>query len=107
MAAFPKGVLPTQSNQSDTDARRMGDLLDTLIALRLEMGHGANGSAASPALGPEKMREVRELLDCAVASAKEILDSIPYTLASVGWSRFPAQSESQTDSYEGIPSTPS
>jgi hypothetical protein len=92
MATFGKGVLPTPTNQRDIDARRMGDLLDTLIALRIDVGHGANGIAASPALGPEQMREVRVLLDCAIASAKEILDSIPYSLASKGRLRLPARS---------------
>jgi hypothetical protein len=106
MATFPKGILPTSSNQSDTDARRMGDLLDILIALRMEVGHSANGTAASPTLGPEQMREVRLLLDCAITSAKEILDSIPYSLASDGSPHFPAQSKSQTDTYDRVPSNP-
>jgi hypothetical protein len=106
MATFlRKDTLPTPSNQRDTDARRMGDLLDILIALRMDVGHSANGIAASPTLGPKQMREVRVLLDCAMTSAKEILDSIPYSLASVGWPRFPAQSESQIDTYDRIPST--
>jgi hypothetical protein len=47
----------------------MGELLDTLIAIRMGVGHSANGIAASPTLGPEQMREIRVLLDCAIASA--------------------------------------
>ena len=97
MATFPNSILATPSNQRDTDARRMGDLLDLLIALRMDVGHSANGIAASPSLGPEQMREVRVLLDCAILSAKEILDSIPYSLPSDGGPRSPAQSEGQTD----------
>ena len=107
MATFRKGTLPSPSNQSDTDACRMGDLLDMLIALRMDMGHSANGIAASPTLGPEQMREVRVLLDRAILSAKEILDSIPYSLASDGRPRLPTQSENQTDSYDRISSNPS
>ena len=103
MATFPKSVLSAASNQRDIDACRMGDLLDMLIALRMDVGHSANGIAASPTLGPEQMREVRVLLDCAIVSAKEILDSIPYSLASDRGARLPTQSESQTDSYDGIP----
>jgi hypothetical protein len=104
MATFlRKGILSSPSNQRDTDARRMGDLLDVLIALRIDVGHSANGLAASPTLGPQEMREVRLLLDCAIASAKEILDSIPYSLASDGSPRYSAQSESQTDTYDRIP----
>jgi hypothetical protein len=107
MATFlRKSTFPTPSNQRDTDARRMGDLLDMLIALRMDVGHSANGIAASPTLGPEQMREVRVLLDCAIASAKEILDSIPYSFVSDGWPPLPAQSESQTDTYDRIPSNP-
>jgi hypothetical protein len=85
----------------------MGELLDTLIAIRMGVGQSANGIAASPTLGPEQMREIRVLLDCAIASAKEILDSIPYSLALDAGPRFPAQSESQTDTYGRIRSNPS
>ena len=101
-AYLRKGISSTRSNQRDTDARRMGDLLDILIAIRMDVGHNANGIAASPTLGPEQMREVRGLLDCAIASAKEIFDSIPYSLASDAGPRFPAPSESQTDIYDRI-----
>jgi hypothetical protein len=77
MSALPSiGISPAPSNKWDTAAHRLGDLLDTLIALRMDVGHGANGIAASPPLGPEQMREVRVLLDCAIASTKEIFDSI-------------------------------
>ena len=80
MSALPSiGISPALSDKWDTPTRRLGDLLDTLIAIRMDVGHSANGIAASPALGPEQMREVRVLLDCAIASAKEMFDSIHHS----------------------------
>jgi hypothetical protein len=63
-------------NERDIDVRRLGDLLDTLIAIRMDVGHNADGIAAAPVLGLQQMREVRALLDHAIASAKEVFDSI-------------------------------
>jgi hypothetical protein len=77
MSALPStGISPALSNKWDTATRRLGDLLDTLIAIRMDIGHGANGVAASPALTPAQLQEVRAMLDSAVASAKEMFDSI-------------------------------
>jgi len=77
MSALPStGISPALSNKWDTATRRLGDLLDTLIAIRMDVGHGPNGVAASPALSPAQMQQVRALLDYAVASAKEMFDSI-------------------------------
>jgi hypothetical protein len=77
MSAMPNiGISPALSSKWDTATRRLGDLLDTLIAIRMDVGHGANGVAASPALTPMQMQEVRALLDSAIASAKEMFDSI-------------------------------
>jgi hypothetical protein len=53
----------------------MGDLLDILIAIRIDVGHSANGLDASPALGPAEIQVVRILLADAIASATEILES--------------------------------
>ena len=54
--------------ERDTAAYRLGHLLDTLIAIRMDLGQSANGIAASPSLDPAGMQEVRMLLDRAVAS---------------------------------------
>ena len=62
-------------SERETATRGMGDLLDTLIAIRIDVGHSANGVAASRVLGPEQMREVRVLLDRAIASTKEMFES--------------------------------
>jgi hypothetical protein len=69
-------ISPAPSNERDIDARHLGDLLDTLIAIRMDVGHNANGIAASPALGPQQMRELRALLDHAIASTKQVFESI-------------------------------
>jgi hypothetical protein len=83
MSALPSiGISSAPSDKWDSAARRLGDLLDTLIAIRMDVGHSANGIAASPALGPKEMREVRVLLDCAVTSTKEIFNSIRLSPAS-------------------------
>jgi hypothetical protein len=80
MSALPSiGISPRQSNEWGTAARHLGDLLDTLIAIRMDVGHSANGIAASPALGPEQMRGVRALLDSAIASTKEMFDSAHFS----------------------------
>ena len=72
---FPTDVSPPVLDR-DSAAYRLGDLLDTLVAIRIDVGHGANGIAASPTLGPAEMQEVRVLLDRAIASAKEIFESV-------------------------------
>jgi hypothetical protein len=73
--------------KSDAATRRVCDLLDTLIAIRIDVGHSANGSAASPSLSAEQMREVRALLDRAIATTKEIFGSIHRSTVSDGPSR--------------------
>jgi hypothetical protein len=76
MSALPNtGISPALSNRSDTATRRLGELLDILIAIRIDVGHSANGLDASPALSPEEMRVVRVLFDDAIASAKEMFES--------------------------------
>lgn len=68
--------------ESDAATRRICDLLDTLIAIRIDVGHSANGIAASPTLSAEQMRKVRVLLDHAITTTKEIFGSIYRSSAS-------------------------
>ena len=64
MSALPGiGISPAPSNERNIAARRLGDLLDTLIAIRMDVGHSANGIATSPMLEPKQMHGVRVLLD--------------------------------------------
>jgi|SRR5450631_567226 hypothetical protein len=74
--SLPGASTLSKPYKRDADTRRVSDLLDTLIAIRIDVGHSANGVAASPTLGSEQMREVRALLDQAIASAKEIFGSV-------------------------------
>jgi len=79
MSALPrKGFLVAPSNKRVTDSRRLGGFLDTLIAIRMDVGQSANSIsiAASSSSGAAQMREIRELLDVAIASAKEMFSSI-------------------------------
>jgi len=84
--------VPGTDNQTalytmDAATRRICNLLDTLIAIRIEVGHSANGSAASPTLSAEQMGEVRALLDHAIATTREIFGSIRRSAGSDGPSR--------------------
>ena len=61
---------------NDSAARRMYDLLDTLVAMRLDFGTNAEGKAAALTLGPEKMQAIREMLDQAIASTRVIIGAL-------------------------------
>lgn len=87
MSSLPGTDNLTTLYKSDAVTRNICDLLDTLIAIRIDVGHSANGSAASPTLSAEQMREVRALLDRAIATTKEIFGSIHRSPASDGPSR--------------------
>jgi hypothetical protein len=77
MSSLPQSsISPTSSFEREATTRRLCDLLDILVAIRIDVGDGANGIAASPALGPAEMREVRVLVDRAIASAKYLLGTV-------------------------------
>jgi hypothetical protein len=44
--------------------------------MRLDFGTNAEGKAAALTLGPEKMEGIRELLDQAIASTKDIIGAL-------------------------------
>jgi hypothetical protein len=54
----------------------MYDLLDTLVAMRMDFGTNAEGKAAAATLGPDKIQGVRDLLDRAIASTKDIIGAL-------------------------------
>jgi hypothetical protein len=64
----------TQSE--DTVARRLYDLLDTLVAMRMDFETNVEGRAATRTLGPEKITEIQALLDRAIGSTKDIIGTI-------------------------------
>jgi hypothetical protein len=57
-------------------AVRLYDLLDTLVAMRLDFGGNTGGKAAALALGPEKIEGIRVMLDYAIESTKEIIGKV-------------------------------
>jgi hypothetical protein len=57
-------------------AVRLYDLLDTLVAMRLDFGGNAGGKAAALALGPEKIEGIQVMLDYAIESTKEIIGKV-------------------------------
>ena len=71
--------LPGYTGHNDSVARDLWDLLDILVALRMDLGHSANGMAASPALDPIQMQVIRLVLDDSIALTKNIIgaDSPP------------------------------
>jgi hypothetical protein len=75
MSSLSGTVTSAVTWERDVATRRLCDLLDTLIAIRIDVGHSANGVAASHTLGPAQMREVRVLLDRAIASTKQMFES--------------------------------
>ena len=62
--------------RNDSAARRLYDLLDTLIAMRLDFGTNAEGKAAALTLGPEKIQAIRDMLDQAIASTRVIIGTL-------------------------------
>ena len=67
--------LVTNSSDMGT-ARRLYDLLDTLVAMRMDFGSNTEGEAAAATLGPEKIDGIRALLDEAIAHTKDIIGAI-------------------------------
>ena len=63
-------------DQSESTAVRLYDLLDTLVAMRIDFGNNAEGKAAALTLGPEKISGIRALLDIAIASTKDIIGNL-------------------------------
>ena len=62
--------------RDDSAARRLYDLLDMLVMMRLDFGTNAEGKAAAFVLGPEKVQAVRDMLDQAIASTKIIIGTL-------------------------------
>ena len=61
------------SRQGDSTTRQLCDLLDTLISVRIDLGHDANGVSASPAMTPEQMRAVRLMVDEAISIVRRTM----------------------------------
>jgi hypothetical protein len=59
-----------------TAARRLYDLLDALVALRLEYARHSEADKELSSLGREKILEVRIVLDSAIHGVKEVIGDI-------------------------------
>jgi hypothetical protein len=57
-------------------AKRLYDLLDSLVALRLEFATGAEGDRALSPLGRAKVLAVRTVLDTAIHGTKQIIGEL-------------------------------
>lgn len=58
------------------DPARLYELLDTLVALRLEFADGAAGERAICGFGRTKVLEVCTVLDTAIASMKRVVNEV-------------------------------
>jgi hypothetical protein len=64
------------SHERNPTAVRLYELLDCLVAARMDFGHSSEGDVAALDLGPERIKGVRALLDHAIASTKDIIGTI-------------------------------
>ena len=65
---------------SSSGARRLYELLDSLIALRIEFAEGTEGDKALVDLGRGKAHAVRTIMDTAITSTKRIIGEMPRPL---------------------------
>jgi hypothetical protein len=63
-------------NPDFNTAQRLYELLDTLVAMRLDFGNAPNQAQEGEAFGPEKMAGARQMLDAAIASTKLIIGKL-------------------------------
>ena len=75
VADAARGTESDAARGTESNIRLLCDLLDTLIAIRIDVGHGANGMAASPALDAKQLQGIRLMLGRAIASTKDLLGS--------------------------------
>ena len=71
----------TDGDGKHDTALRLYDLLDTLVAMRMDFGTNTEGEAAAHTLGPEKISDIRVLLDLAISSTRHIIGVIQRPLA--------------------------
>lgn len=63
-------------NPEFNTAQRLYELLDTLVAMRMDFGAADNKAQDAEAFGPEKMAGARQMLDAAIASTKVIIGKL-------------------------------
>ena len=68
--------LPPAVRHDSVSARNLYELLDILVAMRIDIGEGHNGGGAATGLSAERVQGVRELLDRAILSTRGIIDTL-------------------------------
>ena len=63
-------------NPTFNTAQRLYELLDTLVAMRMDFGAAPNKAQDHEVFGPEKMAGARQMLDAAIASTKVIIGKL-------------------------------
>ena len=66
----------TERVHDDSVDRRLYQLLDTLLAMRIDFGHEVAAQAGAEPPDPQRMQDIRTLLDVAIASTKEIIGAV-------------------------------
>jgi hypothetical protein len=63
-------------NPNFNTAERLYELLDTLVAMRIDFGNALNKVQDGELFGPEKMASARQMLDVAITSTKLIIGKL-------------------------------
>jgi len=63
-------------NPEFNTAQRLYELLDTLVAMRMDFGAANNKAQEGEVFGPGKMAGAREMLDSAITSTKLIIGEL-------------------------------
>lgn len=77
----PRPGTPGRDATTVDDARRqrMYALLDTLVAVRMDLSRALGGGMAAGAAGATKLKEIRGLLDNAIVATKDLIGAIEKT----------------------------
>ena len=80
----PRPGTPGRDATAIDDARRqrMNALLDTLVAVRMDLSRALGGGVAAGPTGATKLKEVRGLLDSAIVATKDLIGAIENTATS-------------------------
>ena len=65
-----------ERNPDLNTAQRLYELLDTLVAMRIDFGNAVNAAQKGEAFSPVKMAGAREMLDAAITSTKLIIGKL-------------------------------
>jgi hypothetical protein len=72
--AWSMAIGAPSTDIENPDPARLYELLDTLVALRVEFADGAEGERAISGFGRAKVLEVRTVLDMAIVGMKRVIN---------------------------------